>query len=210
MSYHKNLIGKDLHEPTNTKVVNNSGSTISKFKAVTFNGFGTTLPQIVLPGPSTIRGITQTDILNTACGYITSFGMMTDLDTSGFSANDILYSDSLGNLSTTVNGTAVAQILKSDITHGIVYVFVSGGVSTTAKTKAGRVLNSGFSGSPKKTTVTFITPFGSTLYAVNITGVDVRTWAIESKVMGGFVINSNANAGLLGDVFWEAQENGEF
>jgi hypothetical protein len=209
MGFHKALAGKDLHAPTNERIENNTGSTIPRFKAVSFNGFGTVFPQVT-PGGTSVRGITQTDILATATGYITTYGLMTDLDTSAFLANDLLYSDLLGSLGTAVNGSAVAQVLKVSATIGVVYVFPSGVFSVgIVKTKAGRLLNSAFTGSPKKAAVTFVTAFPG-IYAVNVTGVDSRGWTIESRTVNGFTINSNANQGLTGDVFWEALENGEF
>lgn len=76
-------------------------------------------------------------------------------------------------------------------------------------TKAGRVAAGTFTGSPKKATVTFAAAFSSTNYSVNITGLDGRTWTIESKVAASFVINSNANQALTGDVHWQAQTDGE-
>jgi len=93
---------------------------------------------------------------------------------------------------------------------------VAGFMSTTDKikldtlvTKSGRVLNSSFSGNPKKTTVTFATAFASTDYSVVVSGVDTRVWTIESQLNGSFVINANANQALTGDVKWQAQLNGE-
>lgn len=80
---------------------------------------------------------------------------------------------------------------------------------TNPALKAGIVLNSSFSGSPKKATVTFSSSL-VTPYAVNISGVDTRAWSVESVTSTGFVINSNANQTLTGDVFWEVQESGEF
>lgn len=77
------------------------------------------------------------------------------------------------------------------------------------KIKAGRVLAGTFAGNPKKATVTFTTAFPSTNYTVNVTGADARSWTIESKAAGSFVINANANAALTGEVMWQAQIDGE-
>jgi hypothetical protein len=211
MGFHRDLVGKDLHAPSSEKVENHTGSTFPKFKAVSFNGLGTALPQIVLGGDP--RGVTQRDILTWApdqgTGYITCFGILNEVDTSLFAVGNILYSDGLGNLSTATNGRPIAQVLKADATFGIVYVLPPG-YATTATTKSGRLLNSDFAGSPKKATVTFAVPFPATPYAVNVTGVDSRAWTIESMANGSFVINSGANLALTGDVFWEAQQTGEF
>lgn len=75
--------------------------------------------------------------------------------------------------------------------------------------KSGRVEFGSFSGNPKKSTVTFTTAFPNTNYNVNITGADGRTWVIENKLAGSFVINSQANQALTGDVHWKAQLDGE-
>lgn len=88
------------------------------------------------------------------------------------------------------------------------WIALSSGV-TMPETKAGIVLNSSFSGNPKKATVTFSSSL-VTPYAVNISGVDSRAWSLESVTSAGFVINSNANQALTGSVFWEVQESGEF
>ena len=71
--------------------------------------------------------------------------------------------------------------------------------------KSGRKLLSDFTGSPKKATVTFGAAFPNVNYSVTITGVDGRFWTVENKTTNGFVINSNANQALTGDVFWIAR-----
>ena len=82
-------------------------------------------------------------------------------------------------------------------------------------TKAGKVLNASFSGSPKKATVTFITPFANTNYSINVTalvGSGGATYApvVESQLAGSFVINVGANnIGNLTAVSWTAINNGE-
>jgi len=76
-------------------------------------------------------------------------------------------------------------------------------------TKAGSVVNSSFTGNPKKTTVTLSTAFPNTNYAVVVTGEDARSWTIESKVAGSFVISANSNTGLSGTSYWIATAYGE-
>jgi len=77
------------------------------------------------------------------------------------------------------------------------------------ETKAGSVTNTSFSGNPRKATVTFTTAFSNTNYAISITGEDARSWIIESKVAGSFVINSNSNTALAGNTYWIATAYGE-
>ena len=100
--------------------------------------------------------------------------------------------------STNAEGTSTS-FSRADHVHNI-----------TNKDKAGIVAAGSFSLNPKKATVTFGTAFSSTNYAIEIKGVDARTWSYDSatKATTGFVINSNANAALTGEVSWTATENG--
>ena len=99
--------------------------------------------------------------------------------------------------STNAEGTTTS-FSRADHVHNI-----------TNKVKAGIVASGSFSGNPKKATVSF-TAFSSVNYAIEIKGVDVRTWSYDlaTKATTGFVINSNANAALSGEVSWTATENG--
>lgn len=100
--------------------------------------------------------------------------------------------------------------------HAVATPSLNGFMSTTDKTKLNSlvtksavIVTASFTGNPKKATVTFTAPFASTSYNTVVTGVDGRFWTIESKLAGSFVINTNANAALTGDVYWQAQLNGE-
>lgn len=75
--------------------------------------------------------------------------------------------------------------------------------------KSGTVNAGSFSGNPKKYTVSFSIPFATSNYSVVVTGVDGRSWSIESKTAAGFVLNSRANQALTGDVNWIAILTGE-
>ncbi len=77
------------------------------------------------------------------------------------------------------------------------------------KTKAGSVAAGSFAGNPRKSTITFAAAFADANYAVVITGEDSRTWTVESKVSGSFVINANSNVGLAGTTYWIATAYGE-
>jgi len=81
----------------------------------------------------------------------------------------------------------------------------SGGLTT----KSGNVANTTFAGNPKKATVSFSTAFPNTNYAITITGEDSRTWTIESKAAGSFVINANSNTNLAGTTYWICVAYGE-
>lgn len=79
----------------------------------------------------------------------------------------------------------------------------------TLKQKSGTVAAGSFAGNPKKYTVTFATAWGSANYAIEICGVDARSWAWESKTSSGFVINTRAGQALTGNVDWTATAVGE-
>ncbi len=70
--------------------------------------------------------------------------------------------------------------------------------------KAGTVAGGSFAGNPKIFTVTFGTAFPDTNYAVTITAEDNRTFTFQTKLAASFVMNSNANLALVGDVDWTA------
>lgn len=74
--------------------------------------------------------------------------------------------------------------------------------------KAGTVSNTSFTGNPKTYQVTFSTPYSNN-YSISITGSDARTFTYESKTVNGFIINTNSNTSLTGDVDWQTIRNGE-
>jgi hypothetical protein len=76
--------------------------------------------------------------------------------------------------------------------------------SAGASGKSG-VLSSGlFTGTPRKATVTFVTPFSDSNYVIQIGAIDVRAWSYESKTANGFTISTNANKALSSEVSWRA------
>lgn len=81
------------------------------------------------------------------------------------------------------------------------------GVSRTIKT--GVVSGASFSGNPKKYSVVFLTPYLSTAYTIDLAGTDSRSYTYESKLATGFVINTNANAAISGEVSWSTTVSGE-
>ena len=77
-------------------------------------------------------------------------------------------------------------------------------------TKNNAVAGGSFAGNPKKATVTFSTAFPNTNYSIVVTGEEARSWTIESKLAGSFVINTNSNTVLSNNVYWQAISYGEF
>lgn len=71
--------------------------------------------------------------------------------------------------------------------------------------KAGKKIVANFSGNPKKATVTFTQAFPDANYSVVISAnLDGRDFTAESLTTTGFVINTNANANITGDIYWHA------
>lgn len=121
---HSSLRGLDLHSPSNELVENNSGSTIPKFRAVTFITLGTAYPQVVLANGTVdlVRGITQADILNSKSGYITALGFLNNVDTSPWAPGTKLYANASGVITSTPSGLPIAVVLKQHATLGVCYV----------------------------------------------------------------------------------------
>jgi hypothetical protein len=121
---HSRLKGRDLHSPTNEVVENSTGIAIPAMKAVRLISQGTAYPQVELANPSLYPnfGIVYDTIANGKSGLVCAFGFMIDVDTSSWAVGSYLYSDASGNLSTTINGGIVAQVMKQDASSGILYV----------------------------------------------------------------------------------------
>jgi hypothetical protein len=122
-----------------------------------------------------------------------------------------------GTASWAVNATSASYVLNavssSFATTASFAVSASWAPSTGGggglRTKAGSVANTSFTSNPRKATVTFSTAFTDTNYAVVVTGEDARSWTIESKLAGSFVINANSNPALSGTTYWIATAYGE-
>jgi len=131
---HRNLRGAALHAPSNEVVENNTGVDIPAFKAVTFNGIGTSFgyPSIALNNaPTTVlRGVTQSVIPAAAglnSGYITALGFLNGtatqpIDTHLWPIGTKLFSDASGNLGSTPSGFPAGIVLKQDAVLGVLYV----------------------------------------------------------------------------------------
>jgi hypothetical protein len=99
--------------------------------------------------------------------------------------------------------------ITATVTNTTASINATGGSGGGLATKAGSVANTSFAGNPKKYTVTFAAAFTDANYAVAVTGEDARSWTVESKVAGSFIINANSNAGLSGATNWIAVKHGE-
>ena len=104
-------------------VRNNSGATILNGRAVRITGNIGNTPTIALDdGQGGIRGITTEDIANNDNGAITVFGLVRDLNTSGFAAGSTVYSSAVGVLTNTVSASTVGIVLDSHVNQGAVLV----------------------------------------------------------------------------------------
>jgi hypothetical protein len=69
--------------------------------------------------------------------------------------------------------------------------------SISSSAKAGIVVPGSFSGTPKRATVAFTSPYASTSYSIVLTvltdGTKTFVTAVESKTVNGFVVNLGAN-----------------
>lgn len=105
-------------------------------------------------------------------------------------------------LTTTTNLTATTISSSTLTVSGVTF-------NKLLTEKVGFVAGSGFTGNPKKSTITFGGNFIDTNYAIIITGGDNRSYTYESQTTSGFTINANANTVLTNNVYWMAKKIGE-
>jgi hypothetical protein len=113
------------------RIYNQTGILISSGQAVYINGIFNNVPTIALAkadneNTSRAIGVTTVNIPNNSYGYVTSLGLIHDLNTSAYSPGDHIYlSDTVaGGLSITKPlapsmAVPLGYITKSDATHGI-------------------------------------------------------------------------------------------
>jgi len=92
---------------------------------------------------------------------------------------------------------------------GSISVAATAQTGTGLQTKSGTVSAGSFAGNPKTATVTFGTAFANTSYSLTLTGLDDRSLSWQSKAAGSFVINTNSNVALTGNVDWQCIVIGE-
>ena len=134
---------------------------------------------------------------------------------SGSFSGSLFGTSSWANNATSASFATTASLALT--TTGTVQNAVSASYATTSsyslnaglKNKAGAVSNTSFGGTPLSASVTFSTPFGSTNYAIAVTGEDSRAWIIQSKTANGFIINSISNIALTGTTYWTCTAYGE-
>jgi len=138
--------------------------------------------------------------------------------TSGSTAGYVLTSDSSGNASWTpqsgITGNTDTYVTGVTYSSNTLTVSQNNGQSPIntvigLNIKSDTVSAGSFTGTPLTYTVTFVIPYPSTNHTINITGSDNRVFTYESKTINGFVINTNANTALTGNVDWQTISIGE-
>lgn len=111
------------------------------------------------------------------------------------------YATSASTITSSGTGTpgAVDKFARADHVHPTNFL----------RDKSGLVRPFEFSGNPKRATVLFTAPFPDARYSVTISSSEGRTWLVENQSSSGFEINSQANTGFVGTVYWQAKQNGE-
>jgi len=120
------------------RVLNNSGVLISAGDPVFVTGYttATTVSKATSSTTQPILGLAKTSIPNGANGIIVVSGVLENINTSGFSAGNILYAGTSGGLTTTQDiGGAVAVVVYAS-ENGIISVD-SKGNGTWGALKAG-------------------------------------------------------------------------
>lgn len=124
------------------KVRNSSGATLTKGDVVYVSGFnaGQVLPEVSKTNASSAStmpalGIVNETINNSADGEVIIAGVMTGLNTSAFTAGDILFASTTPGVLTNVQptGTAliqnVATVLRSNPTNGVIAIVATSDVN---------------------------------------------------------------------------------
>lgn len=104
-------------------VRNNSGATILNGTAVMITGqIGNRSTISPDDGTGKVAGVTTYDLPNNTFGRVTTFGYVNDLDTSGFTAGDIVFSNVSGGITTDTSASFVGFIGNVHPTQGSLLV----------------------------------------------------------------------------------------
>ena len=113
------------------KVINNSGSTIGAAKPVYATGHTNNKTTISLftsdlSDNKPFLGLTKTSLNNGDSGEVVVAGVLTNVNTSGFSVGELLYVNSSGSLTTTVTGGAIGIVAVSNASTGVIVIQAKG------------------------------------------------------------------------------------
>ncbi len=123
------------------KVLNNSGTTIGAGKPVYATGHTNNKTTIslftsTLSDNYPLLGLTKTSLANNESGEVVVAGVLTNINTSGFSVGELLYVNSSGALTNTVNGGAIGIVAVADPVIGVIVIQAKGN-GTWGALKAG-------------------------------------------------------------------------
>lgn len=209
------------------KVVNKTGTTIASGQVVYVNGAQGNRPTIALAKAdaestsANTAGITVASIANNAEGYICTLGILSGINTSGFSAGDVLFlSASTAGALTATSPTApnhsvkIAHALNSTV-NGRVYIHVDNGMEThelhdvsgTHPSITGQIL-------VWDNTAGYYTPtttaYGE-MYATNITQtVTVAASGTFYEVTGGFTGGTVLRTTFGGNHYLQVTDAGKY
>jgi hypothetical protein len=155
-------VSVNLGQVSLIRVFNQSGNQINKGQVVHITGATVNTPTLrlanasyALSGLSTeygqASGIATHDIPNNSFGFITNFGLLTGINTSGFTAGDELFiSDTVdGGISNNYNNLAyksrvsfIGWCISSDTSNGSIIVLIQNELPTSSITiKEGNIIN---------------------------------------------------------------------
>lgn len=151
------LRGTNLQAPSSEFVTNNTGTTLDKLKVVALDGMGAVYPQAILCNSNTNLpfGILQNPVLPGQSGYVYQVGFVSDIDTSAWTANTLLYCDTAGNITSTIYKSCIGYVVKQNATSGVIYINITTSVIPTVT--ANRALISDSAGHIAASTVTSTT-----------------------------------------------------
>jgi len=124
------------------EVTNSSGASISKGDPVYLTGYGTK-PQVTKLTNTMnypVLGLAKETFATATDGVVVISGIFSNVNTSSYTAGDILYTGTSGGLTATqptTGGTAVGVVAKSHATTGVIIVGKPTGNGTWAALKAG-------------------------------------------------------------------------
>jgi len=195
---------------------NSTGSTISKGKLVYISGYdvGSGYPEISLAdntSSSTMSalGVVREDILNNATGFVIVNGRISNVDTSAFSVNAVVYVGTSGDFTTTKpTGTGLIQnvgkVLRSHASNGQIEIISIGRTNDVPNIPNGTIWVGNASAVP-----TPVTPSGDATIT-NAGVISVSDLTISGEAQGDILYFNGTNwvrlpAGTSGKVL---QTNG--
>lgn len=120
------------------RVLNDSGVSISAGDPVYVTGYSsaTTIAKATSSTTEPILGLAKTSIANGSNGIVVVSGILENVNTSGFTAGDILYAGTSGGLTTTQDAGGAVGIVAHAASSGLIIVEAKGN-GTWGALKAG-------------------------------------------------------------------------